>query len=262
MGLVVVLREAGRCHAGVVRHLARGPTLRPVITHAHAITHTGVLRDYFSRYGEVEDVVRGEGGREPLACPLLPLLLPMVQHIGHHPCTMLAASNRHRHQPQVVMKDRVTRLPRGFGFLRFKDPGAAAAAVAEGPHYLDDRWGSSSNRTSSNIACQKACMACSGIRAAPHPALQRELCSLQGATAARRPAAMRACASASLCACRLRCHAPPPPPPSIVIRRPIDCKYSVPQNQGAAAAAVRAKKVFVGGLAPETSQGARAQAPV
>lgn len=37
--------------------------------------------------------------------------------------------------------------------------------------------------------------------------------------------------------------------------RMIDCKPSVPQGQGAAGAGSRARKVFVGGLSAETSEG-------
>lgn len=40
---------------------------------------------------------------------------------------------------QVVMKDRNTHQPRGFGFITFKEPAAAQAAVSSGPHSLDDR---------------------------------------------------------------------------------------------------------------------------
>ncbi|KAF5839703.1 hypothetical protein DUNSADRAFT_132 [Dunaliella salina] len=53
------------------------------------------LRAYFSKFGEVEDV--------------------------------------------VVMKDRITKQPRGFGFIKFQEPEAAQAAVLQGPHQIDDR---------------------------------------------------------------------------------------------------------------------------
>ncbi|PNH12873.1 RNA-binding protein Musashi 2 [Tetrabaena socialis] len=52
------------------------------------------LKEYFSKYGEVQDV--------------------------------------------VVMKDRLTRRPRGFGFITFADPAAAQAACAE-QHNIDGR---------------------------------------------------------------------------------------------------------------------------
>ncbi|KAG2431322.1 hypothetical protein HYH02_013451 [Chlamydomonas schloesseri] len=52
------------------------------------------LKEYFAKYGEVQDV--------------------------------------------VVMRDRVTRKPRGFGFITFADPAAAQAACAE-PHTIDGR---------------------------------------------------------------------------------------------------------------------------
>ncbi|KAG2482743.1 hypothetical protein HYH03_018337 [Edaphochlamys debaryana] len=52
------------------------------------------LKEYFSKYGEVQDV--------------------------------------------VVMRDRHTRRPRGFGFITFADPAAAQAACAE-PHTIDSR---------------------------------------------------------------------------------------------------------------------------
>ena len=37
------------------------------------------------------------------------------------------------------MKDRITKMPRGFGFIKFKEPDAASAAVLQGPHQIDDR---------------------------------------------------------------------------------------------------------------------------
>jgi len=37
------------------------------------------------------------------------------------------------------MKDRITKQPRGFGFIKFKEPEAAQAAVLQGPHQIDDR---------------------------------------------------------------------------------------------------------------------------
>lgn len=57
-------------------------------------TNEEKLKEYFSKYGEVQDV--------------------------------------------VVMKDKITRRPRGFGFITFADPAAAQAACAE-PHTIDGR---------------------------------------------------------------------------------------------------------------------------
>lgn len=37
------------------------------------------------------------------------------------------------------MKDRVTKQPRGFGFVTFASPDAAQQAVQQGPHSIDDR---------------------------------------------------------------------------------------------------------------------------
>jgi RNA recognition motif-containing protein len=40
---------------------------------------------------------------------------------------------------QVVMLDRTSKLPRGFGFVTFRHPEAAAEAVQTGPHAIDER---------------------------------------------------------------------------------------------------------------------------
>ncbi len=70
------------------------------------------LKSYFSRYGDISDVVRA--------------------------AIRLAIGRVMMRIPQVVMRDRNSRLPRGFGFVTFKDTEAAASACKE-PHRIDGR---------------------------------------------------------------------------------------------------------------------------
>ena len=39
----------------------------------------------------------------------------------------------------VIMQDPVTKRPRGFGFVTFKDPSAVQSVVTQGPHILDNK---------------------------------------------------------------------------------------------------------------------------
>ena len=107
---------------------------------------------------------------------------------------------------QVVMRDRATGRPRGFGFVTYRDPGVVERVVRE-VHIVDGRQVSS----------------CFVARQPP----------LRSNRAAFRAAAPLAAA-----------HTLNSPPQ-------IDVKRSVPQEQKP-----KARKIFVGGLAPETDEGA------
>ena len=114
--------------------------------------------------------------------------------------------NHRAARPQVVMRDRATGRPRGFGFVTYRDPGVVERVVRE-VHIVDGRQVSS----------------CFVARQPP----------LRPNRAAIRAAPNLAAA-----------HAINSPPQ-------IDVKRSVPQEQKP-----KARKIFVGGLAPETDEGA------
>lgn len=105
---------------------------------------------------------------------------------------------------QVVMKDRVTKRPRGFGFITFSDPSAAQAACSE-THTIDGRQ-----------------VRAAGGRAGPLPGVASPVTLFPRGWGYE--------------------HASCPPQ--------IDAKPSVPHGEGSQPP--RSKKIFVGGLAPET----------
>ncbi len=92
--------------------------------------HADKLRTYFSKFGTIEDAVS-------LVCMFRwRAAQARVPRLGFHSYS----SSRATTVPmQVVMVDRVTRTPRGFGFITFKEPESATVAVQSGPHLIDDR---------------------------------------------------------------------------------------------------------------------------
>lgn len=140
------------------------------------------LREHFGQYGELLEVVSaGPGGRAGIALPcssaLIAGVLPPLQ---------------------VVMRDKATGRPRGFGFVSFADPKVADTVVQE-THIVDGRQAS-------------------------------------------------ALGMAEIVGCAVpRCAQPTRIQPNFM---QIDAKKSVPQEQKP-----KARKIFVGGLSPETSEG-------
>lgn len=103
------------------------------------------------------------------------------------------------------MVDRQTRLPRGFGFIKFKEPEAATLAIKHGPHLIDERT-------------------------------VRAVVDSRGRSRPRSKTGNHA--QHLLCA-------------------QIECKPSIPLGQQPPGGAARARKVFVGGLSPATTEGGR-----
>jgi len=119
---------------------------------------------------------------------------------------------------QTVMRDRVTRQPRGFGFVTFESTDAADAASAQ-PHWLDGnrvrRGGGGRRARGWGSRMRGACAARPGVSGGPLQPPKR--------------------------------HKQTNKTPH---RFQIDAKRSVPHD-----ARPRSKKVFVGGLAPDTGTG-------
>ena len=89
------------------------------------------VRTHFSQFGDLLDVVSGGGeGRGDVLDPHYhhSKKTPSYPFFPSRPSTLPP--------PQSIMRDRLTRQPRGFGFVTFADPVHADAACAA-PHWLD-----------------------------------------------------------------------------------------------------------------------------
>jgi RNA recognition motif-containing protein len=91
------------------------------------------IQEHFSKYGELIEVVRPTAAARSALC----WLSFGPGWCQHNPPPL--SRSRHLLLPmQIVMKDRVTQKPRGFGFVTFKEQEAADRAFQD-EHVLDGR---------------------------------------------------------------------------------------------------------------------------
>lgn len=134
-------------------------------------------------------------------------------------------------RPQVVMRDRVTNKPRGFGFITFTTEEACQSACAD-PHLLDGRQVGRRRLGVGGRASRGTLIG--GMRFQATTYSSAACCMGSGRCRVR--------------AVEAQGDTPTPCPRPLQI----DVKPSVPQGESQRP---RSKKIFVGGLAPETTEG-------